>query len=377
MKNKIICTVFLLLIFGFTVFDLVTPDRAFSEWENRTLAQSPKLSPSTLFSGEYGADYESYMTDQFAFRDIFVKVKFLADTAVGKTDNGGVYIGEDALYTKQAEFDLDTVGKNISAIDEFAVGTCIDTRVMVVPSSTYIYSDKLPRFAEALDEKEIFSIIDENLENAEFIDITNKLIDSRTDYIYFRTDHHWTADGALIGYNEFLSSIGKDNLTRDDFGISQASTSFVGTLSSKSGALGIKEDTLERFDRGEIKEVSVWNGVESKSLDSMYFEEYLEKKDKYSYYLGPNQPIVKITTDSEGGKLLVFKDSYAHIMAPLMAGDFSEIVFVDLRYIKGRIDILLEKVLGMATDDFDNALFLYSTETFTTQDNMLWIKNIG
>lgn len=374
MKNKIICIVFVLLVFGFALLDILSPDRAFSEWENRTLAQMPDLTFKTLASGEFGADYESYMTDQFALRDTFVKAKFLSDKAIGKKDSGGVYVAEDSLYSIQPDPNYAVIDKNLSAISSFSQRTGIGAYLTVVPSSTYIYREKLPAFAPTVDEKEIFSYIENNLKNAEFFDITNKLEAERTNYIYFRTDHHWTADGALIGYNSFMEKLGRPTVTKDSFGISQVSNSFVGTLSSKSGALGIEEDVLERLDRGTVISVEIWNGVESTAYPSMYFDEYLDKKDKYSYYLGTNQPIVTVKTDSDGGRLLVFKDSYAHIMTPLMIGDWSEIVLVDLRYVKEKIDVLLKRVTGSEISDFDTALFLYSTETFTTQDNMLWIK---
>ena len=374
MKNKIICVLCLLLVFGFTVFDLTTPDRDFSQWENRNLAQMPDLTQRALLSGEFGADYETYMTDQFAGRDTFVKAKFLVDTALGKRDSGGVYVTDSALYSIQPDPDYKIIDKNLSAMQSFAERTGVASYLTVVPSSTYIYKDALPPFAPVVDENEIFSYIENNLKNVRFFNITDKLEEKRADYVYFRTDHHWTGDGALIGYNAFLEVLGRETLAKDDFDISTVSLSFLGTLSSKSGALGIEKDTLERLDRGNVTEVEVWDGIESTSYPSMYFEEYLAKKDKYSYYLGTNQPLVRIKTDSDGGRLVVFKDSYAHITAPLMVGDWSEIVLVDLRYVRERIDVLLQRVIGCDIADFDASLFLYSAETFTTQDNMLWIK---
>lgn len=372
MKNKIICAVFLLFVFGFTVFDLLTPDREFSEWENRNLAQAPSLTVESLLSGDFGSDYETYMTDQFAGRDIFVKAKFLTDSTIGKTESGGVYVTDDALYSIQPQPDYKVIDKNLTAISSFVERTGIDSYLTVVPSSTYIYSDKLPAYAPVVNEKEIFSYIGNNLKSAKFLDITDKLSKKRTDYIYFRTDHHWTSDGALIGYNAFREALGKKPLENVDCSV--VSVDFLGTLSSKSGAMGINSDVMERYDSCSATEIEVWNGNESVTYPSVYFDEYLTKKDKYSYYLGTNQPIVRVKTDSDGGKLLVFKDSYAHIMTPFMTGDWSEIVLVDLRYVKVKIDVLLKDVIGSDITDFDTALFLYSTETFTTQDNMLWIK---
>ena len=46
------------------------------------------------------------------------------------------------------------------------------------------------------------------------------------------------------------------------------------------------------------------------SFDSMYVDEYLEVKDKYSYYLDGNHGLTEIISNSEGeGTLLIIKDN--------------------------------------------------------------------
>lgn len=364
MKNKIIILLFVLLVFAFTIFDLVTPTRDFSEWENRELKEFPEVSAEKIFSGEFGRDYESYMTDQFVFRDALVKMKYLADRTLLKTEAGGVYIGDDALFVKQNDINKDYLEKNISAMENFA--SKYPARFILVPSATYICRDMLPPYAKVIDEKGLF----EGFENIELINILDKM-DSNS---YFRTDHHWNGEGALIGYNAYREALSKEPLTREDFEITTLSEDFLGTSVSKSGAVGITPDTLEKWEKGNALSLEVYNGLEVKEYESMYFDEYLDKKDKYSYYLGNNQPVVRIKTEGEGGKILIFKDSYAHIFSQLLIDDYSEIVLVDLRYVKERVELLLNRLFNMGYDDFDETLFLYSADTFTSESNMLWIK---
>ena len=380
MKNKIICIVFLLLVFGFCAFDVFTPVKERSEWENKKLAQRPTLTVSSLLKGEYGKDYESFITDQFVMRDRLVRARYIAELGLGKKDVGGIYVGGNALYSVQSQPDYENIDKSIAAMEKFTdkLNASQDEKItpylMVVPSSTYICRDQLPAFAPVVDEKEIFDYISKRSDKFDFIDITDKMYESRTDYIYFHTDHHWTGDGALIGYNAFLEAMGREPVSKDSFTVSTLTDSFLGTHCSKSGAVGIDPDTMERLDRGEVTSFEVYDGKESQVYDSMYFEEYLEKKDKYSYYLGENKPLVRIKTESEGGRILVFKDSYAHIMAPMMIEDFSEIVMVDLRHVSQPVGDLLDQKLGADIKDFDTVLFLYSADTFTTQYEMVWIK---
>lgn len=377
MKNKILTSLFLLLVFGFTLLDLVTPDRDFSEWENRELKGAPEISAERIFSGEFGSDYESYMTDQFALRDSLVKIKYLADRALLKTDAGGVYISDDALFVKQSDVKEEYVKKNISAMEAFA--SKYPSHFILVPSATYICRDMLPPYAEVIDEKELIEGFE--FENVEFINlldsfqgVSDMYMNLRPENLYFRTDHHWTADGALLGYNAYRRALGKEALTKENFKVSQVSEDFLGTSVSKSGAVGITPDVLERWEIGKVSSLEVYDGVKVSEYPSMYFDEYLNKKDKYSYYLGQNEPLVRIKTESEGGKILIFKDSYAHIFAQLLTEDYSEIVLVDLRYVKERVELLLGKTFDMSLEDFDETLFLYSADTFTTESNMLWIK---
>ncbi len=366
MKNKIITLLFVLLVFGFTAFDLITPDRDFSEWENRDLAQSPKVTFKTFFSGDFGSDYETYMTDQFAFRDTLVKVKYLSDKMLLKTDSGGIYLTDNALYAIQSEIDKSVVEKNVKAMETFAESTALPTSFALVPSSTYIQREDLPPYAKVIDEKALFDSFE--FENVTFVNALDLF--EKGENLYFRTDHHWNLNGALLLYNLYR----KDELTKDDFTVTTVSDKFLGTSSSKSGAVGIEPDTLEKWERGKVLSFEVFDGKKVDEYKSIYFEEYLEKKDKYSYYLGLNQPIVRIKTDSDGGKILVFKDSYAHNFSQLLVGDYSEIVLVDLRYLKAKTETLLEKNFSLTYADFDQALFLYSVDTFTTQYNMLWLK---
>ena len=58
----------------------------------------------------------------------------------------------------------------------------------------------------------------------------------------------------------------------------------------------------------------------------------------------------------------------------MLLSDYSEIVLVDLRYVRERVALLLPKITGLSLEDFDEVLFLYSADTFVTESNMLWLK---
>lgn len=82
MKAKITTFIFLLLLGAITVVNLAVPSKSYSENENRYLAQMPAFSFSALFDGSFTTDFESYVTDQFAFRDAWVGVKTISEMAL-------------------------------------------------------------------------------------------------------------------------------------------------------------------------------------------------------------------------------------------------------------------------------------------------------
>ena len=83
--------------------------------------------------------------------------------------------------------------------------------------------------------------------------------------------------------------------------------------------------------------------------------EYLDKKDKYSFFLNGNNAKVVVKTNVENNRnLLVIKDSYAHIMAQFLCQNFEEIHFIDPRYYK------LSLTEYATENNITDILFLYN-----------------
>lgn len=73
----------------------------FSENENRYLASFPHFSPERVVSGAYMEDWNSWLADQFPFRDFFVGAKTETETALGKKEINGVFIAEDSYLIEE------------------------------------------------------------------------------------------------------------------------------------------------------------------------------------------------------------------------------------------------------------------------------------
>ena len=99
--------------------------------------------------------------------------------------------------------------------------------------------------------------------------------------------------------------------------------------------------------------------------DTLYQDEFLEKKDKYSYFLGGNHPQVEINTSTKNGKvLLLIKDSYAHCFVPFLAAHYETILMLDPRY-------LVTDVAALAQEKgVTDLLVLYNLPNFAVDKNV-------
>ena len=93
MRNKIITSVFCLLLAVGVLSGFFVPDKYYSESEKRTLTQKDAISISDFPSGKMETEIEKYLSDQFPLRDDWITVKTLTERLSGKTQISGVYFG--------------------------------------------------------------------------------------------------------------------------------------------------------------------------------------------------------------------------------------------------------------------------------------------
>ncbi len=362
MFNKIFFSVFVVFWLLVAIINVITPYKEFSENENKYFSKFPKFSFEGIINGEYMHKVETYINEQFILRDNWISVQSVLEYGTGKRENNGVYIGKNALFEKLAQPESKKVDANIDAINYFAEQTRIPTKIMLVPSASEIQKDRLPAYSDTWSQKEFIDSVYEKT-TAEGVSVYEALLEHKDEYIYYRTDHHWTTYGSYLAYVEYCKELG---LTPVEYSAQTVSDSFNGTLYSKSGVRFMKSDVIESFNIGYNTSLDIMElpgNVETN--DSIYFSEKLDIKDKYTYFLGDNKPVVTARADNGiDKKLLVFKDSYSHCMAPMLLEHYGEITFIDIRYVKQSLDKYID------ISEYDEALFLYSVDGFANQNNL-------
>lgn len=364
MKTKIVSAVlFALILLILPIVTLLWPKVEFSEMENRILAKPPRLSLATIDNRSFMDGVEDYFSDHFIGRDTWVAAKGYMEYYSGKRENNGVYICENRLIEDLPEPDTEKTQKNINAIKRFVETNKMPTYLMLVPTAAEIYSDELPYGAIGWSQREYIKGISRELSGiANEIDVYKVLYEHKSEYLYYRTDHHWTTTGAYYAFCEAAERMGSHSTNFKAYNIENVSHNFYGTLYSKVGYRDIKPDIISLFSRRDgtpVRQVEVFDGKQTTTYDSMYFKDFLNKKDQYSVFLGQNQPIVTIKTGStEGKSVVVFKDSFANSLVPFLADFYSTITMVDLRYINESYS----KVVDLKA--YDQALLLYNVDSF-------------
>lgn len=358
--------IFLAFIGAFFILNLVLPDRQFSEQENRYLQMRPEFSFKSLFSGDYTSKFETYTTDQFTFRDEWITLKAASELALGKQENNDVHLCENGTLIEGFKRPENSVlDSNMSALNTLVGNTDAKVYFALIPDKSDLYASLLPKNAPNDSEKEVIDYC-YGQSNATNVDMYSAISAHKDEYIFYRTDHHWTSLGAYYGLSALAESMGLPCPALDSYTDRHVvSEEFYGTTWSSSGFSWVDPDTMEIFVNApeSLKVTSYPQGspVEGK----LYDFSFLEKKDKYSMFMGGNCPMHVIETGNEDKpSLLILRDSYTDSLIPFLLDDFSEIHVLDLRYYHASLKAYIEQ------NDFDNVLVCYSVSNFCSDSNI-------
>ena len=364
--NKIyyisISLAFLLILLFFVIANIINNDKEFSEIENRNLQEKPKI-----LSENYVEKLNSYMADQFFIREKLISFKSRIDLVLGKNKINNVYIGSDnQLFEEFKITSNDDLFNKVDVINEFKkANEDLLVNFMLVPTATSILDDKLPLYAPVDDEIEYINNVKSYLlDDIKFIPIYDKLKANKNEYIYYKTDHHWTTDGAYLGYEAFCESTGIEATNKEDFEKIIGSNDFYGSLSSKVGLFGLYKDKLNIYIP-KNSNMLVNYVMEQKKDTSLFNSDKLKHKDKYQVFLNGNHPLIEIETDKNlDKKILVIKDSFANNFVPFLTENYGNIFLIDLRYYTESINEF------MKNNDINEVLFLYNVNTFNEDDSI-------
>lgn len=367
--ESLIGKLFLLVLFLVMIVNLIVPDKEISEEENRALESRPNLSLTSVTTGDFMEQWERYLSDQFVGRNMWRKFKVGMDRLGGSALENGVYIGDNGQLLEDIALpDEKQYSENINAIQSFLnIYSDIPATVMLIPDAASVLSESLPAFATVEDQRQMFSMAERKLgDSVNWVDTYSILNRHKSEKIYYKTDHHWTTQGAFYVFQETAASLGIEGDVSDDYVSYTVTDSFNGALASKSGVGLDEKEQIDIYVPTSGDDDVIVNYVdERKKRTSLYDSSKLETRDKYGVFLGGNSSVVDIRTVSSSQKrLLVVKDSFADCFIPFLTPYYREIVVVDPRYYSGTMTEIMD------TYRITDMLILYSGNTFFTDNNI-------
>lgn len=354
MKNKIITAVFAVMTAVFVFLLLYPADKESVSGENRELSDLPVFSSDSVFSGRFAKEFESFVDDNIGFRSFFTSLseklsaKKGIETPAGRLvyANSDMGTGEEKksgfLIVNDRVFEL--FMRNRACEDKYS--DAVNHYAENLDSSIQLYLAVIPtslEFEEAIyantedSQKETTDYIKSRLdERVKTVDVYSELQNHSDEYIYFRTDHHWTQLGAYYGYRAFLSASGGAPLNVSDFPKDEI-PDFLGSLYTQSSAVELadKPDTIEWYNTAVNGDIDIsmrrYGGNGAEFYKSPIFNE--EYSGSYRFFLSGDNPFVELTNKNNptGKTLLIVRDSFANAFAPWIIHNYKKVVLIDPR----------------------------------------------
>lgn len=194
------------------------------------------------------------------------------------------------------------------------------------------------------DYDEFLSYAESKLSFAKTIEIADLLTLSD----YYKTDPHWKQDSIVDVASRLCESMGVTMST--DFEKVTMDEPFFGTY-IKQSELKTDADEMVYLINGRIESAKVMGA------HKMYDEEKYYSDDPYDLFFSGNQSVVTITNENAENdkRLIVFRDSFASSIAPMLSTAYKEVVLIDVRY------IMSESLTDYVQFEGADVLFLYST----------------
>lgn len=346
----LLCMAVLVSLMLLTVF---SPRRDRSDMENRTLAAPVAVTAEGILSGDVMRQTEDYLTDHFIGRDQFILLQNGLDAAMLRTEKSGILLGSRLMVDTQY-MNTETALENAKAIGALAAASRADATAVLVPLSTAITPERLPLFYQPLNQQSLLEEMDAATGLA-CLDTMSVLL-PLGEAAYYRSDHHWTADGVKAVYGALCGMWGiepKTDMQRKWY------DGFYGGYYAKTPRPFFLADTFA-FDEPAGVTAVIRGEIMPSLLDSWY----LKQRDKYSAILYGNP--ARVTLEGPGeGVLFVVKDSFANALVPLLAQHFARVEMFDPRY---TLDPIPE---AFAASGAEKMLFVYGLTTLLNDRSLI------
>lgn len=345
--------ILLLVLLAAGVLTLVLPGKDFSDRERRLLAEAP--ANLSLTDWHMNNDLESYLSDHMPGRDAMITVNAVYNLLTGRGSLQGAWLAGDRLTEPPVDTALPALQRTCSSMLLLAEKYGVPCYIITPPSAGTVTMDKTTFLRRRLFETEKNNYLALTA-NDRYVPLTDAFMNDPS--LYYRTDHHWTLEGAYTAYTAYCAKAG---LTPADISLYTLSEwpDFHGTNLSRSGLPAFTSDPVTAAE----PLYPVRCTFDGQTYDHLIFPERAQTYDMYAVYLDGNHGVTVLENDAaENGTLFVLKDSFANSLLPFLTSNWRRIVCVDARYLPAAqtLDDILQ---GENTPD--SMLFVYSLDSYS------------
>ena len=339
-----------------------------SENEKRELTKFPDFTIESFLSGEWTNQVSLWFADTYPMREGMISANYFTQSLYGirnetVTDKG--YVKDNAAY-QYYTFDKGQSDRYVSLINGFAqkIGNKARVYDMVVPlhyQISPIKDDLMSKNPNASDGKESIDYMYSGLAgNVKKVDAFSEILAHNSEYLYYRTDHHWTARGAYYAYVAFCKQKGISPTKLSEYE-SCRFEGFLGTLYAENGQpLNLKNDPdyVEAFIPMGTNDISVTDksgnvtvySIVNKKTDSWY----PAAGAKYNCFIAGDNPISEIHNPNikNNSSIVIVKESYGNAFVPFLVDSYEHVYVIDYRYWKGSLSDFV------VSNGIDDVLFL-------------------
>ena len=343
MKNKIITIIFIIYITAFSILGIIIQDKEISISERRKLSKLPEFT----LSSEYITKIDKYLLDHFPLRDNFRSIKANFNyNILNKLDNNNIYLLDDYIFKSNYPTNTKSISNFINKINKIQTNLTKDNNqyIMIIPDKNYYLNSK--DFLH-IDYNYIYNEIDKL--NINTIDIRN--IMNLSDY--YETDTHWRQENLnKIVYE--MSKIMNFNYHKINYQ-QNIYNNFYGVYYGES-AINRKPEKLIYLTNQNINNLQV-KYLENKNLNTIYNIDNLNSLDSYEVYLDGASSFIEIHNNNSisNKELIIFRDSFASSITPLLTEYYQKITLIDNRYINSNT------YLNLIEFNNQDILYMYST----------------
>ena len=354
LPDALVVTAGLLCLLALGIAALLARGGEFSEGERRYLAERPGISSLTNWKTDQTT--ETFLKDHLPARQALVALDSSALILSGRNSQLGAWVVSGAIVEPPVSIHTAALESKLRRFQSLADTADVPWLLLTPPTHGWLLRDRMiPVMANAYEgEAEGYALLEACSQAVQL----PEAFEANPDTMYYSTDHHWTLQGAYQAYLALAEPLGYEPLPLSAFRLSDYS-GFRGTTLSRSGLPPLWGDTLTCAEPDSPVLLTAVDRAGEATWDHLIFPENATTWDGYAVYLNGNHGTLVI--DRPGapeGTLIVYKDSMANCLLPLLSRHYHRIVAVDARYDSG---IFSDALAGI--DDLRALLFVYSLDS--------------